>query len=86
MWNYLIYYINIDNWKIEEQKFIQNTIDIIHIIEKYGNLDNNEHSHINIENITSSINFNVSSPLGLNIIMKKNKINNIRIIRYKYKI
>ena len=74
----LLFNINIDNLKIEEQKFTQNVIDIIDTIEKYENANNNDHSHINIENITSSNNFNIKSPLGFNI-MKKNKMNNSNI-------
>ncbi len=74
----LLFNINIDNLKIEEQKFTQNIIDIIDTIEKYENANNNDHSHINIDNITNSNTFNVKSPLGYNI-MKKNKINNSNI-------
>ncbi len=74
----LLFNVNRDNILIEDKKFTQEIIDIINTIEKYENAINNDHSHINIENITNSNTFNVRSPLGYNI-MKKNKINNSNI-------
>ena len=74
----LLFNVNRDNILIEDKKFTQEIIDIINTIEKYENAINNDHSHINIDNISTNININHKSTLGFNL-MKKHKMNNSNI-------
>ena len=74
----LLFNVNRDNILIEDNKFTQEIIDIINTIEKYENAINNDHSHINIDNISTNININHKSTLGFNL-MKKHKMNNSNI-------
>ena len=81
----ILFNINRDNIKIDDQKFNEKVVDLIDTIEKYENANNNAHSYINLENISpehnneknkSTKNSSFKTPMNVNNNILKKYMNN----------
>ena len=87
----ILFNINRDNYLIEEQKFNEKVFDLIDLIEKYENRNNNAFSYINIENISpdnirnelNKSSKNIKTPVNINNYIFKKYSNNNSITNLK---